>query len=220
MVPTEKARPVTETSRLLLGLALLISALDWIAVARKARALEYVCKPAAALAFLGTAIALDPAANAARVWCCIALGMCVLGDIFLMQRRDAFVAGLAAFAFAQIFFAVSFAFQTPTLSRLVLGLIVTCPCVVLLARRYLRALVAGGRSALVQPVTFYMTVIAAMVVSGITGGSGFGITGAVLFLASDSLIAEERFVEERAWQPVAIMVTYHLALTGLVIGLI
>jgi alkenylglycerophosphocholine/alkenylglycerophosphoethanolamine hydrolase len=211
---------VTEASRLLLGLALLISALDWIAVAREARALEYVCKPAAALAFLGTAIALDPAANAARVSCCIALGFCVLGDIFLMQRKDAFVAGLAAFTIAQIFFTVSFALQTPTLSRLLVGLILTGPCVVLLARRYLRALVAADQSGLVRPVTFYMTVIAAMVVSAITGGSGFGIAGALLFLASDSLIAEQRFIEKRAWQPVAIMVSYHLALAGLVIGLV
>ena len=65
-----------------------------------------------------------------------------------------------------------------------------------------------------------MTVIAVMVVSAITAGSAFGIAGAVLFLASDSLIAEQRFVEQRAWQPVVIMVTYHLALTGLVIGLV
>jgi uncharacterized membrane protein YhhN len=211
---------VTEASRLLLGLALLLSALDWIAVARKARTLEYVCKPAAALAFLGTAVALDPSANAARVSCCIALGGCVLGDIFLMQPRDAFVAGLAAFAFAQICFAISFALQSPTPSRLAVGLLVTVPCVVLLARRYLRALVAGGHSRLVQPVIAYMTVIAVMVVSAITGGNGVGIAGALLFLVSDSLIAEQRFVEERAWQPVAIMVTYHLALTGLVVGLV
>jgi uncharacterized membrane protein YhhN len=211
---------VTQASRLLLGLALVISALDWIAVARKARTVEYVCKPAAALAFLAAAVALDPSANSARVWCCIALGFCVLGDIFLMQPRDAFVAGLAAFVFAQIFFAISFALQSPTLSRLAVGMLVTVPCVVLLARRYLRALVAGGHRALIQPVILYMTVIATMVVSAITGGSGFGIAGAVLFLASDSLIAEQRFVEERAWQPVAIMVSYHLALTGLVVGLV
>jgi uncharacterized membrane protein YhhN len=110
--------------------------------------------------------------------------------------------------------------QSPTLSRLAVGLLVTVPCVVLLARRYLRALIAEGHSRLVQPVILYMTVIAAMVVSAITGGNGVGIAGALLFLVSDSLIAEQRFVEERAWQPVAIMVTYHLALTGLVVGLV
>ena len=65
-----------------------------------------------------------------------------------------------------------------------------------------------------------MTVIASMTVSAIAGGTGFGIAGAVLFLTSDSLIAEHRFVAARPWQPVAIMVTYHLALAGLVLGLL
>ena len=73
---------------------------------------------------------------------------------------------------------------------------------------------------MVLPLVLYMTVIAAMVVTAIAGGSRFGITGALLFLVSDSLIAEHRFVEARAWQPVAVIVTYHLALTGLVVGLL
>ncbi len=34
----------------------------------------------------------------------------------------------------------------------------------------------------------------------------------------DSLIAETRFVEQRAWHGVGTMVTYHLALAGLVLG--
>ncbi len=211
---------MTDASRLLLGVALLLSALDWIAVALKARPLEYVCKPAATVGFLAAAIALDPAADGARVACCIALGFCVVGDVFLMQPRDAFVAGLAAFAFAQIFFAVSFALQSPTLPRMIVGLIVTVPCVVLLARRYLGALVASGQSRMLRPVVLYMAVIAVMVVSAITAGTVFGIAGALLFLASDSLIAEQRFVQERAWQPVAIMISYHLALAGMAVGLV
>ena len=42
------------------------------------------------------------------------------------------------------------------------------------------------------------------------------MAGALLFLASESLIAEQRFVKDRAWQPVAIVVSpNHLALIGL-----
>ena len=82
------------------------------------------------------------------------------------------------------------------------------------------ALKGSDEAALVLPVVLYMTVIAAMVVSAIAGGSAFGIAGALLFLASDSLIAEDRFVSPRVWQPVAIIVTYHLALAGLVLGLL
>ena len=42
----------------------------------------------------------------------------------------------------------------------------------------------------------------------------------MLFLGSDALIAETRFVAPRAWGPVAVMVTYHLALAGLVLSLV
>ena len=211
---------MTEASGVLLGLALLFSALDWVAVARRLSALEYGCKPAAALAFLATAIALDPASGAARTWCCLALAFCVLGDVFLMLPTDAFVLGLAAFAAAQISFTVNFAVQDPTMTRLVIGLVVVLPVVLMLARRYLGALKAGEETAMILPVMLYMAVIAAMVVSAIAGGTAFGIVGAVLFLTSDSLIAEHRFVSPRTWQPVAVIITYHLALTGLVLGLL
>jgi len=211
---------VTAASGLLLGVALVFSALDWVAVAREVRPLEYVCKPTAAVAFLATAVALDPASDPARAWCCVALALCVVGDVFLMLPTDAFLAGLAAFAVGQVSFGLMFASQDPTLARLVLGLVLTIPCVLLLARRYLHALVDGDHMAMVPPVVVYMTVIAAMVVAAITGGSAFGIAGAVLFLVSDSLIAEQRFVKARAWQPLAVIVTYHLALTGLVVGLV
>jgi hypothetical protein len=59
-----------------------------------------------------------------------------------------------------------------------------------------------------------------MAVSAIAGGTVIGIAGAAFFLLSDALIAEQRFVKERAWQPVGIMVTYHVALAGLALGLV
>src|SRR3954464_15203114 len=92
----------------------MLSVLDWVAVARRVKPLEYVCKPAAAAAFLATALALDPASSASRTWCCVALAFCIAGDVFLMLPRDAFLPGLAAFAVAQLCFAVNFALQDPT----------------------------------------------------------------------------------------------------------
>lgn len=207
---------------MLLGVALLFASVDWVAVARRITALEYVCKPGAALAFLATAIALDPASSPSRTWCCVALGCCVIGDVFLMLPRDAFLPGLAAFAVAQTCFAVSFAFQDPTVLRLVIAVVLVVPGAVILDRRFVRAL-AGGRAGpgdgvMVPAVVLYIAVISAMVVSALAGGTVVGITGALLFLTSDSLIAEQRFVAPRAWQPVAIIVTYHLALAGMLLG--
>ena len=211
---------MTGLSAALLGVAFAFSALDWIAVARRLRPLEYVCKPTAALAFLATAIALDPSSDSSRTWCCVALALCALGDVVLMLPQDAFVPGLAAFAAAQVSFTVSFAMQNPTIPRLMIGVVLVVPCALVLTRRILRALITDGDTAIVPPVALYVIVIAAMVVSAIAGGTAFGIAGAIMFLTSDSLIAEHRFVSPRAWQPVAIIATYHLALTGLVLGLL
>ena len=205
---------------MLLGVALATAALDWFAVARELRVLEYVCKPAATLAFLVTAATLNPASDTARTWFCLALVGCILGDVFLMLPRDAFVAGLASFAIAQVCFTVGFAHQDPTRLRLVIGVVIVVLVAVPLATRFVRALRASGDAALVPPVVAYVTVIAAMVASALAGGDAWGIAGALLFLLSDSLIAENRFVAARSSGPVAVMVTYHLALAGLVVGLV
>jgi hypothetical protein len=50
-------------------------------------------------------------------------------------------------------------------------------------------------------------------------GIALGAIGALLFMTSDALIGEERFVRHRAWQPLAIIVTYHVAQALLVVSL-
>ncbi len=211
---------MTGPAAALLGVALALSALDWVAVARRIRPLEYVCKPAAAAAFLATALALDPSSHASRAWCCVALGFCIVGDVFLMLPRDAFLSGLAAFAVAQAFLAVTFALQEPTLLRLAIALVLVVPGAVILTQRFAGALARDGNGSMVPAIVLYAVVISAMVVSAFAGGTAVGIAGALMFIISDSLIAEHRFVSPRAWQPLAIIVTYHLALTGLVLGLL
>jgi uncharacterized membrane protein YhhN len=201
-------------------MAFALAVLDWVAVARDVRMLEYACKPAATLAFLATAATLDPASSTARTWFCVALVACAIGDVFLMLPRDAFVAGLASFAVAQVCFIVGFAHQDPTRLRLLIGAVIVVIATVPLAVRFVRALRARGDSALVPPVVAYVVLLTAMVVSALAGGDAWGIAGAVLFLVSDSLIAEHRFVEARAAGPLVVMVTYHLALAGLVLGLV
>ena len=48
------------------AIAFVFAVLDWLAVAQQRRGLEYVCKPAATLAFLATALVLDPNDSATR----------------------------------------------------------------------------------------------------------------------------------------------------------
>lgn len=204
----------------LLVVASIFSIGDWWAVQVAKKSLEYVCKPLATVGFLAVAIAISNTESLPQTWRIVALVFCLLGDVFLMLPRDAFVPGLASFAIAQICFAISLLTQDGTSTRLVVGLVIVVPTSLFLARRFVKSISTSGHKELVVPVVVYMMVIAAMAISAIAGGTAIGIAGAAFFMLSDSLIAEHRFVKERSWQPVGIMVTYHVALAGLTLGLL
>lgn len=202
-----------------LSFAGVMAVLDWVAVARRIVVLEYVSKPAATVALFVTAATLDVARDASWGWLLAALVLCLAGDVFLMLPRDSFIPGLASFALAQVMLTLGFLADEPKASRLGIGLIVVAPLAAVLAQRFVRAIRGAGHADLVVPVMVYLVVICAMAVSAISAGSAVAIAGAMAFMVSDSLIAETRFVRERPWHGVAIMVTYHLALAGLVLGL-
>ena len=197
-----------------------MSLINWFAVGKKNALLEYISKPAATIAFLITAAMFDVVHDASWGWRLAAFAFCLAGDVFLMVPKDAFIPGLASFAVAQILFTVSFATGETTASRVFIGLIVAIPLAALLARRFVTAIRASGHAQLVAPVCVYMVVISAMAVGAIGSGNALAITGALIFMASDSLIAETRFVKERAWHSVGIMVTYHVALAGLAVSIL
>lgn len=204
----------------LLTAAAIMAVVDWVAVARGFAVLEYVSKPAATVALLATAVSLDVDHGGSWGWRVAALVFCVFGDVFLMLPRDTFVPGLASFAVGQVMFTVSFLTGEFVGWRLLVGAVLLVPAAAILARRFVSALRSAGRGDLVIPVIAYVVVISAMAVAAIGSGNPVAILGAVVFMISDSLIAESRFVKARSWHPVGIMVTYHFALTGLVLGLL
>ena len=155
--------------------------------------LEYVCKP-------GTPLVLS-----------------LTGDVFLMLPDDRFVAGLAAFLLAHVAYVVGLNLHTDG-NWWWAGPVVVV--VGFLGVRLVRGIRRSGASELVVPVVVYVVVIAAMGISALASGNRWAAVGAVLFMASDSLIGETRFVRPAAWAPVAIMVTYHLGQAGLVLSLV
>ena len=211
---------MTAVSFCFLVLAAVAAVCDWVAVARESVTLEYISKPAATTAVFGLVAALDVTHSSSWVWLLAALGFCLLGDVFLMLPRDAFIAGLASFALAQLMFTISFATGETRGGRFIIGLVVVVPVALLLARRFVGSIRRVDRPDLVAPVVVYLTVISTMAVVAIAGGSAVAIAGAILFIVSDSLIAESRFVKVQRWHPVGIMVTYHLALMGFAFGLL
>jgi uncharacterized membrane protein YhhN len=104
--------------------------------------------------------------------------------------------------------------------QLALGIGLVLVLAALLTIRFLRALVRAGHGSLVVPVLAYVAAIGAMVATAIGTGGAAAIAGAGLFFVSDALIGETRFVGPRSWGPMAVIVTYHLALTGLVFSLV
>lgn len=216
---------MTGAGFLLLALACVAAAGDWIAVERGPKALEYVCKPLTLALLLATALALDPADDGVRTWFVVALALCLLGDVFLMLPQDAFVPGLVAFLLGHVAYIGGFVADGVELSRLGLGILVVAVAIAVIGMTILRHVRAGPQADMAVPVLAYMFVISAMVACAIGVGSPLAIVGAVLFYVSDSCIAWNRFVAPDGNGPtahprLAIITTYHLAQVGLVLSLI
>jgi uncharacterized membrane protein YhhN len=208
---------VTTTAWVLLAVAGVFALGNWIAVARGSKPVEYVCKPATLLALIAVAIALDPVHADTRAWFVAALVLSLLGDIFLMVPRDWFVAGLSAFLLGHLAYAVGLNLHTDGLWWWAVPVVLIAA---LLAVRLVRGIRRSGQDALVGPVIAYVVVISVMGGSAVASGNAMAAAGALLFMASDSLIGETRFVRARPWGGVAIMVTYHLGQAGLVLSLV
>ena len=211
---------MTNASWLLFSLAVVMAVVDWVAVARDHSVLEYVSKPAATVAFALCAVSVDVEHTASWTWLVVALVFCLFGDVFLMLPGNLFVPGLASFAVAQVMFAVGFAVGETSGVRWLVAAVIAVPVASMLARRFVGAIRRSGHTELVVPVSVYVMVITTMAVAAVASGSWVSVAGAAIFMLSDALIAETRFVKARPWQPVGIMVTYHLALAGLVLGLL
>jgi uncharacterized membrane protein YhhN len=209
---------VTDLAWILLGAAAGFAVGDWVALVIGRRSLELICKPAATMALIGLAVALDPASNDRRAVFVAALAFSLAGDVFLMF--DQFLPGLASFLVAQLTYAAGFAIDGGSSVEYALGAAIVLVLAVPVAVRLVHALRRGGHGARVAPVLAYVTAIAAMVAGAIASGNAWAIAGAGLFFTSDSMIAEHRFVKPRRAAPVAIMVTYHLAQAGLVLSLL
>ena len=189
---------------------------NWISVAQKRPAGIYLFKPLTLVLMIGAAVALDPVSSTARVWFVIALALSLAGDVFLMLPTDAFVPGLASFLLAHVAYVVGL--NQVSDGRWLLALPAALIAAVL-ATRLVRGIRTSGHPELVAPVVAYVLTILVMVSSALASGNALGAVGAGFFMTSDALIGEDRFVQQRRWQPLAIIVTYHVAQALLVISL-
>jgi uncharacterized membrane protein YhhN len=201
------------------GAVLAVAAVDWVAVGRGARRVEYAAKPATMLVLIALALTLHPASGPQRAWLVAALVLGLAGDVCLMLPRDLFMPGLVAFLLGHLAYVAGFVSTGFTPVRGLLALVVVAAAAGFVLPRVLGGVRARKDRGLVPAVLAYVAVISAMVVVAFASRFPPAVVPAALFFGSDILIAFRRFVSPRPWMPVAIMVTYHVGQLGLVLSL-
>jgi uncharacterized membrane protein YhhN len=210
---------VTAAAFLWLCLALVAALADWLAVYHDNRRLEFVAKPLTMVLLIGAAVALDPADPATRYWFVVALLLSLAGDVFLMVRKDLFVAGLGSFLLAHVAYVIGLLTSGVHGGGLLVGLVLAVAGFVLIGARLMRGVRRTDR-ALVTPVLGYIVVISAMLITAYGTQRFWALAGASFFYVSDSLLGRQRFLEPRERGDTAVMVTYHIAQFLLVLSLV
>ncbi len=184
------------------------------------RWLEWIAKPAATVGLIIVAAALDPVDGAQQRLMVLGLALCLVGDVFLMLPVERFRLGLVSFLVGHMAFVAGFVNRgrlAPPWSIVVATVLVVL-CLAIGGWRLVPA-VRRRHPELLGPILLYITVIAAMAVAAWWGGSWPAPLGAAVFALSDLTLADNKFVQPRPWAPVAVMVTYHLALSLIVASL-
>jgi uncharacterized membrane protein YhhN len=211
---------VTTASWALLAVTLAFAVTDWWATWAERPKVRYVAKPATLAFLIGVAITLTPADPTIRTWMVIGLVLSLAGDVFLMLDEKWFVAGLASFLMGHIAYIVGLQIGHESWGWTLVGIAVVAACVGTVGRRVVQGVASGDHREMVGPVIAYLVVISFMVISAFGTAGWWAIAGATLFYASDATLAWNRFLEQRRFGPLAVMVTYHLGQIGLVAWLV
>jgi len=210
--------------------------IDWVAVARGWKKVELVAKPLAMLVLLGMLAFTGGFGSLSLICFGVGLSLSLAGDVFLMVSfvrfsNRWFFPGLIAFLLAHVAYVVGLNVLPGGLDPLWgLGLALI---LALTARRVIGRIVTSirqkGLKRLVVPVVAYGTIITMMVLSALltlyrvewkTPAAGLVSLGAILFYASDLLLAWNKFVVPVRFGRLANMIPYHLGQAALVAGVI
>ncbi|GFN32870.1 lysoplasmalogenase [Paenibacillus xylaniclasticus] len=137
----------------------------------------------------------------------IGLSFCMIGDATI----EWFVVGLSAFLIGHLCYMTGF-FQQWRYSAVRFAAIIPIALYsIYMAAQLVQALNEQGKTNLIIPVIAYITVIALMTWSAVMTGHRWAIIGSLLFMASDSILSWNMFIEEIAYSRAFIMTTYYAA---------
>ncbi|MCS7010559.1 MAG: lysoplasmalogenase [Anaerolineales bacterium] len=206
-----------------------MAALDWIAVGRGWRKIEYFAKPMTLALLLAIFVLEGKLANGPLISFGLGFLLSLLGDIFLMLTDRWFLAGLAAFLLAHLAYIVGFNLPIPQVDPCWSSVIALT--LAFSAGRILQRILIGlrvqGLERLTAPVVLYGAVITFMLLSALltffrpewsVSASLLAFVGALLFYISDIILAWNKFVAPvrhgRLWN----IMTYHLGQTALALA--
>jgi len=210
---------------------LAVAVLDWIAVAKGWRKVEYVAKPwTMAALFLVLAI-VGRFSSLPLILFGLGILFSLAGDLFLMFSDRWFIPGLVSFLLAHVAYIAGFNIPLPVVSP-TWALVVTL-VLAFSAARLLRPIVAGlaakGKRKLITPVIVYGVVITLMLLSAMltlfrlewkATPAALVSVGAMLFFFSDVILAWNKFVTPIKNGRMMNMITYHLGQIALIVGVI
>ena len=201
---------------------------EWIAAGKRWVRVRFVTKPLSLLILLLLFIHFGGWINPGY-WFGIGLMFSLLGDFFLLLRARFFIPGLFSFLIAHLCYIIGFSWGRVSPSWwLVIPFVVVGLLIIVAYPR----IIGGVRRRLQQkrlwmPVVLYMLTITTMLVMAfltwfrpVWGGYAafFASLGALLFTASDSLLATGRFLRPVPYGNFLVMFTYHLGQLGITMG--
>ena len=211
-------------------LALLFAALEAAALLKNLKKLEYIAKPAVMVClFLWLVSSTGLQGNI--LWFGVGILFSLAGDVLLMISLDRlFLFGLIAFLIAHVAYVTGFRQELTAVNAwsFILLLIIAIN-VGRLIRRIIGALRAKGQNRLVVPVTVYGIAISVMLYAAMSTLSDSAwkasaallvSLGALLFCASDVILAWNKFVSPIRNGRALNIALYHLGQIGLIAGVI
>ena len=190
-----------------------ISILDVIGIISKVDWIRYLFKPLIILSLI--ALYCYSVAKVNK-WYIIALIFSFMGDVLLLNKFNYFLFGIGSFLITQVLFIKIIAGQLEK-SALKLKIIAVLPfSVFYMALMYI---LRGKLEEFFLPVAIYGITISVFgtvsllnyLISKKSITSKYLLYGAIIFIASDSMIALNKFYEPHIFYPAAIIITYIMA---------
>lgn len=202
----------TKLTKLFTILFFMVSFLDILGVVLQHDLLQNIFKPMIILSLIALYFVSVTTKN---YWYVLALAFSFLGDVLLLDKNDLFLIGIAAFLLTQLLY-IKIIWKQIKRSTVSQKLIAVIPFLIYLF--ILLFILHDNLNEFLIPVVVYGSAIS---VFGIVALLNYVVDksennrvllfGAILFIASDSMIALNKFYQEKPFYGIAIMTTYVLA---------